>query len=289
MFLTLSHRFYKGDIMDNNKRSELNTIVKVALLLGFAAFYLVTILSGSVSLYVHPRMIPFMIFAAVVMTVIAAVFFLKHLSPAAKSDGLRPLLLFIAALLIAWIFPAQTFNADTGTAGTPQLSSTAGVSDSAASNNDTAQTADVPDASDTGSSAGTPDQIQPEIIEETPQNSSLMFDADNYYENLYNIYADLDAFAGRDVELTGFIYMDEALNDNEFVIARLLMVCCAADMQTVGLLCQWPEAGKLVQDTWVTVTGTLAKTELDGAYVPVIEVTAVEETTAPDIAYIYPF
>ena len=278
----------------NNKHAELNTVVKVALLLGFAAFYIVTLFNGSVSLYVHPRMIPFMIFAAAVMVIIAVVYFVSHVNPGTKKDGLRPLLLFIAALLMAWAFPAQTFDTDSGTAGAPQLSAAAGLDAAAAADNTeqadivAAQAADAsvndePSASDTAEESKTAASVDDAV------SSTLIFEADNFYENLYNIYADMDAFIGREVELTGFVYRDDALYDDEFVTARLLMVCCAADMQTVGLLCRWPDAGELESDTWVTVTGTLTKTALDGESIPVIEATSVEETSAPDIVYIYPF
>ena len=273
--------------MNNNKRSsELNTIVKVALLLGFAAFYVVSLLTGSVHLYVHPRMIPFMIFAAVVMVAIAAVYFFKYVNPSVTNTGFRPLLLFIAALLMAWAFPAQAFDAGTGTAGAPQLTAVGGVSGSGPSVSPDALTsadADNTTAADsTPSPASAPDSASPDSV--------LAFDDQNYYENLYNIYGDLDAFVGRDVQLTGFVFKDDAsLRSDEFVTARLLMVCCAADMQTVGLLCHWPSAAELDSDAWVTVTGTLEKIEVDGETLPFVEAKTVEITATPDIEYIYPF
>ena len=272
---------------NNNRSSELNTIVKVALLLGFAAFYIVSLLTGSVHLYVHPRMIPFMIFAAVVMIAIAAVYFFKYINPGVKNSGIRPLLLFIAALLMAWAFPAQTFNADTGTAGAPQLTAVGGISEADISESSGAPTpADADDfTSADGSTPGpanVPDSAAPEGI--------LVFDDQNYYENLYNIYQDLDAFVGRDVQLTGFVFKDDAaLQSDEFVASRLLMVCCAADMQTVGLLCRWPSAVQLEPDAWVKVSGTLDTVEVDGDTIPVIEVISVETAAAPDVEYIYPF
>jgi putative membrane protein len=231
---------------NNNRSSEINTAVKVALLLGFAAFYIVSMLTGSVSLYVHPRMIPFMIFAAVVMVIIAAVYFIKHIDPGTKSEGLRPLLLFVAALIMAWAFPAQTFDAGTGTAGAPQLSAADGVSArnpifprAGGRRSRHVSGADGENADGAAISASEEDGGDDGASGSTGHGGTLVFDQDNYYENLYNIYKDLDAFVGRDVELTGFVFKDsDTLQGDEFVAARLLMVCCAADMQTVGLLCR---------------------------------------------------
>lgn len=36
-------------------------------------------------------------------------------------------------------------------------------------------------------------------------------------------------------------------------------VLCAADMQLVGLLCQYDQASKLEADSWVKVSGTIQK------------------------------
>ena len=56
-------------------RFNINIALKILLLFGFAAFFLRTVLTGSVSLYVHPRIIPYMIFAAAAMIVIAFLLF----------------------------------------------------------------------------------------------------------------------------------------------------------------------------------------------------------------------
>jgi putative membrane protein len=50
---------------------NINVALKILLLLGFAFFFLNSVVTGSVSLYVHPRIIPYLIFAAVVMVIIA--------------------------------------------------------------------------------------------------------------------------------------------------------------------------------------------------------------------------
>ncbi len=277
---------------NNNRSSEINTAVKVALLLGFAAFYIVSMLTGSVSLYVHPRMIPFMIFAAVVMVIIAAM----PVSTGAAGSSSSP-------MTAGNREPTRAASMKAGPArrnqiGAPQLSAADGVSGSqsdispapADAGAGMSPAADGENADGAAISASEEDGGDDGASGSTGHGGTLVFDQDNYYENLYNIYKDLDAFVGRDVELTGFVFKDsDTLQGDEFVAARLLMVCCAADMQTVGLLCRWTSAGELEPDTWVRVTGTLDKLMLDGEYVPVIMARSVEETVPPDIVYIYPF
>ena len=50
---------------------NINVALKILLLLGFAFFFLNSVVTGSVSLYVHPRIIPYLIFPAVVMIIMA--------------------------------------------------------------------------------------------------------------------------------------------------------------------------------------------------------------------------
>ena len=60
--------------MKTAKKRGINTnaVSKIILLLGFAVFFLNCVITNSVILYVHPRIVPVMIFGAIAMIVIAA-------------------------------------------------------------------------------------------------------------------------------------------------------------------------------------------------------------------------
>ena len=89
--------------------------------------------------------------------------------------------------------------------------------------------------------------------------------------------------------VTGFVFRDESFGTDQFVAARLLMVCCAADMQTVGLLCQYDGAAQFESDSWVTVTGVLQKVPFGGEDAPCIAVESAVAAEEPEDAYIYPY
>jgi putative membrane protein len=97
---------------------------------------------------------------------------------------------------------------------------------------------------------------QDEII--LPMESEvLLFNNNNYFRLLNDIGAKLENYKGRKVQISGFVYKEESFKEEEFVVARMLMTCCAADTQTVGLLCKWSEAEALNKEEWISISGVL--------------------------------
>jgi uncharacterized repeat protein (TIGR03943 family) len=99
---------------------------------------------------------------------------------------------------------------------------------------------------------------------------------------------DPEAFAGQTVVVVGFVYHDEEMPADQFMVARFVIVCCVADAIPVGLPVRYAEAPHLELDTWVRVEGTFAAGEVRGERLPIIvadEVTAVSQPAQP---YLYP-
>jgi len=260
--------------MKNTNRLNINAALKSLLLLGFAAFFLVSIATGSVTLYVHPRIIPYMVFAAAAMIIIALLLLRELFRPVGKSVNSWPLLFFVIPLITAFALPAQAMNSTDGAIGEVQLSSVGTGSDKETDNAGSSPAIERAD-----SNKGV-----------TLQNGVLIIDSGNFYECLCRIYVDIDKYKGTPVEVAGFVFKDnESFADDEFVPARLMMVCCAADMQPVGLLCRYEKASELKADSWVKVSGTIGETEFDGETIPCIIAESVEITEEPDDAYIYPY
>jgi putative membrane protein len=273
--------------MKKTRRLNFNAALKILLLLGFAAFFLITIFTGSVNLYVHPRVIPYMVFASAAMIVIAILLFQDLFRPTGGKVNSWPLLFFVIPLIMAFTLPAESFDSSSGTTGEIRLSATETFSDDSA---DSEQDEENPEDDD--SAAGDTDAEEENEDEEDSllRDGVMLLDSDNYYEGLCEIYTDIDKYRGTPILLEGFVFNENSsFGDNMFVPARLLMVCCAADMQTVGLLCLYDGASELEADAWVTVSGTVDKTELDGELVPCIVAESVELTEEPSETYIYPY
>ena len=107
---------------------------------------------------------------------------------------------------------------------------------------------------------------------------------------LPELYLNLDSWVNKKIKIEGSVWKNpEVLSENEFAVGRMLMVCCAADMQPAGLIAQWFRANELKEDDWVRVTGTISKTEYEGSFEPLIIVDNIEFIPRPVLEYVYPF
>ena len=55
----------------------------------------------------------------------------------------------------------------------------------------------------------------------------------------------------------------------------------------VGFLCKYNKANELINDTWITITGTIQKGYYYGE-IPIIEITNIEETSIPNNPFVTP-
>jgi putative membrane protein len=109
----------------------------------------------------------------------------------------------------------------------------------------------------------------------------------NYMFFLNEAYNDCDEYLGKEIEITGFLYRDNSLKKNELVLGRVMMVCCSADTQIVGLLCNYQENFKFNNNTWVRVVGVLQ--ENDSSEGVILNILALEKVEKPKNEYVYPY
>lgn len=268
---------------------RLNTTIalKIVILLGFAAFFCLTIFTGSVRLYVHPRIIPFMLFAVAAMLIIAILLSRNLFSPE-KTGSFWSLLFFVLPLLMALAIPAKPFDSGSGTTGGVQLiSNTAAVS---SAKSDSSAPEPVSEASSTATDISqTLPQVEMQKPDITLQNGVLVLTSENFYVGLCEVYDHLDAYKDTPISLVGYVFKDSSFASNQFVPARLMMVCCAADMQPTGLLCLYDGAPQLEANSWVQVDGIIGQTSFEGETIPCILAKNVIPTEAPAESYVYPY
>ncbi|GMQ63464.1 TIGR03943 family putative permease subunit [Vallitalea maricola] len=285
---------------------NINTCLKILLLLGFASFYLFTVFSGSVKQYVHPRIIPYIIFAAIVMVLIAILLVGELLKKQHMKTKSWTLLFFLIPLLMGFALPPKTFDSSTKATGSLELSSNTiyetdktsskpiveqdqTVQKPVESNNvdDILERNEIDDSLDNSSNNISSDSCN-DII--NIDDDIIVMDDTNYYKYLNEIYKNLDKYKETKIEVIGFVFKDnKEFKKNEFVPARLLMVCCAADMVPIGFLCHYDDTVLLEKDSWVKVSGTLDATEFEGNKIPIINATTVQQVDEPEDAYIYPY
>lgn len=93
--------------------------------------------------------------------------------------------------------------------------------------------------------------------------------------------------AGKLARVTGFVYRDERLPENWFLVARFVVQCCAVDAQPVGLPVRAPDGTVPEQGRWVVVEGVWEVGEVGGQRRAVIAATTVAPTERPAQPYLY--
>lgn len=282
-------------------RINLDALLRITVLSGFALFFWRIIQDGSILLYVNPRIVPYVKFGCLVMGV-TALFFIKDVFKPKRKINIAPYLVFLIPLLFAFLLPAKSLDSSAMAFGDIELASgninTVNSSSAVSENSEGVQgSADAygadaygPDSYEIDAYASDPASgADGSITSEAASNAPIIVSNDDFVYWLQEINYNMEKYEGREIEITGFVFKSKEFSNNEFVPARLMMSCCTADLQPVGLLCRYDGAAALVQDNWLKVTGVIREAEYNGQKTPAIIASKVEEAKKPDNEYVYPY
>ncbi|MBN2617885.1 MAG: TIGR03943 family protein [Spirochaetales bacterium] len=115
----------------------------------------------------------------------------------------------------------------------------------------------------------------------------------NYLDAVDEIYRNIDKYIGKKILFKGYVYYANGIKPNEFVLSRLIMVCCAADTSVYGLLCSYENINHdFKSDEWYEINGEISKKtlDIDGELNvhPIINIIEYREIPIPEDPYIYP-
>ncbi|MGG7209919.1 TIGR03943 family putative permease subunit [Clostridium baratii] len=114
--------------------------------------------------------------------------------------------------------------------------------------------------------------------------NTIVLNSDNYTRIFPNIMENPNEFKSKKIKTEGLVYKSKEINNNEFTIAREVMSCCVADVQIVGLMCEYDNSVDLKENEWVSVEGVIDVKDNK----PVINVKEVIKLEKPKNSYIYP-
>lgn len=69
-------------------------------------------------------------------------------------------------------------------------------------------------------------------------------------------------YVGKTLEVDGFVCKESYLNENQFIVGRLVMTCCAADSKIVGIVGEYNKAYDLVENENVKVRGRISTSKI---------------------------
>lgn len=278
------------------KNTRLQVILQAVILFGFALYFTCVVAFGSVYQYVHERHVPMLLLSAAVFLVLGILKlrpgrFMSALLPVFSTDrGYSSAFGFVvfAVALLGMSAASGIAVRFSQFAYTDSLGGQSGISPVDAPSFPTEVESGAVAPFDTAVSPGltVPSGAEPKM--QSPDGGIVMND-DNFAQWLTKLYTKPDAWIDKKITATGSVWKDEELFEkDEFALARMMMTCCAADMQPVGVLAQWADVHALTEGEWIEVTGTLSKKPYKDSFDPLIIVETVKKIDPPRREYIYP-
>ncbi len=274
----------------------------------FAGLMLYLVKSGKYLTYVTPRMKPYLYFSAVIMGLWALLGLGRLFRLQYRIRSAHCYVLAVPILLL--LLPHDPLNISDlsryytgvntvidqagqglyGTVKSPKQS----PEDNSGISTLTGIPADTPEEAVTGIPAGVPEDAYTTILPGLNlSDRKITVSNDDFSLWLTELYTNMGNYKGYTIIMTGFVFKDsDTLKEDEFITARLMMSCCAADLIPYGLICKYDKVSDLKSEAWVTVEGTLIieQFEYDGKFYddPQISVTKISPAEKVE-DYVYPF
>lgn len=253
------------------KKISSDVIIKILILLCFMIFYFKIIKNNEIIMYVHPRFIPFAIFGMISMFIVAIFLITESLQRKKKKLRFKNYVTFIIPLIMIFLMQSTSANSFS-------LMKTDNI------NTNSNEISNV--------NSSTP-KIESDEQDENNnlyiKNSVIEVDTDNFLNSVDILTENADKYEGQEIEIEGFVHKNTTLKDNEFIVGRFVMICCAADLLVEGIKCDSNNQEIYPSDTWVKIQGKINTETVNSEIEPIIVVEHIEKDPNPDTKYLYPF
>lgn len=120
-----------------------------------------------------------------------------------------------------------------------------------------------------------------------PKNKVSKLTTTNYTNVLKAVHEDIDNYVGMKINFSGYVYRVLDLKDNQFVLARDMIISSDYQSVIVGFLCECENAKDFADNTWVEITGEITKGNYHGD-MPIVKITEIKTVDKPNDEYVYP-
>lgn len=249
--------------MAATRRRDWNALLRACLLSALAIFLGHLILTGKVSLYIHPKFSRLTSLSALACLLIALSQFWRafaSLSGDGRPVRLRAYAAFILALCAALVSPAHTFGAD--------LVQQEGLNLTA--------------SSELGFSSPAP------VVAPADDTGPIVITNGNFLHWMLILHSEGQRYVGRRVVMEGFAFDPKELGPSQFVLARLVVTCHVAHAAPDGLLVTLADRTRPAQDSWSRVEGTLQPMTYQGKPTMGLRVEKILPIFEPAEPYVFP-
>ena len=109
----------------------------------------------------------------------------------------------------------------------------------------------------------------------------------NYTNILKEVHENLETYLGQKISFTGYVYRVADLKENQFILARDMIINSKNQTVVVGFLCESDKATNFKDNSWVKITGTIEKGYYYGD-IPYINISNIEEVEKPEQEFVSP-
>lgn len=120
-----------------------------------------------------------------------------------------------------------------------------------------------------------------------PQSDVSKISTKNYTNVLKAVHENIDTYVGKKINFTGYVYRVLDIKENQFILARDMIISSDFQYVIVGFLSEYENAQDFANDTWVEVTGEITKGNYHGD-MPIVKVTEMKKVDKPSEEYVYP-
>ena len=103
------------------------------------------------------------------------------------------------------------------------------------------------------------------------QENVINITADNYTNVLKTVHENLESYIGKKICFTGYVYRNLDFKDNQFVLARDMLISSDNQSLIVGFLCECKKAKDYENNSWIEITGEI----------PVIKIKNIKQIEKP--------
>ena len=250
------------------KKLNLNELIWFLILIGFACYFYMIISTNKLTLFVHPKMVKYVKFA-LYFFVVLVIFQGKNVFTNKKAKRFKfGYIMFLIPLILGSLLKPEGVTAysviNKGFSLTSQLKINTLKHKHTVLENGT-EVCEHDDES-THFVENTNVVESTNVTLENPIESTSLIKGKtinmtnkNFISTYEEIYGNPNNYVGTSVNMRGFIYNQKGLNKGEFILSRIVVSCCAADAQLLGILCDNSQGEILAEGTWVNIEGILSE------------------------------
>ena len=118
-------------------------------------------------------------------------------------------------------------------------------------------------------------------------NEIFEISSENYTNILQAVTNNIDSYIGCKIHFTGYVYRVYDLKNNQFILARDMIISSDFKSVIVGFLCEYDKAEDFENGTWIEITGEITKGNYHGD-MPIIKITEIKKVDTPNEEFVYP-